>query len=348
MNLPYKAASTIFNNATVGTKVILYGGERSVPPVTQSLTGTTSYDVADDTGTFTLNIKPKHGDPKLVYSSSNAAVAAVSESGVVTVNGIGTAKITVTAPKHSYFTEATTTVTVKVHSACDEGRHKWGTPTQVKAPTCQPGLERVTCTKCSHSAEQEIKATEKHSYGDWVTIKEPTCGAEGTKEHTCTKCSLAKETETIPATGQHTEGDWEVTQKPTCVAEGTMQTKCTVCGTVMRTEKVPISGEHTLGDWQTVEEPTCTQDGVKAKYCIHCKEHQEIDTLPASHKPGDWQVLEESTCTAEGKRGKLCTGCGALVIWTPIDKKPHAFNGGPSCGTCGASNPDYTAPTDSE
>ena len=181
VNLPYKAASTIFNNATVGTKVILYGGERSVPPVTQSLTGTTSYDVADDTGSFALNIKPKHAGPKLTYSSSNAAVAAVSADGVVTVNGIGTAQITVTAPKHSYYTEATTTVTVKVHSACEEGRHKWGTPTQVKAPTCQPGLEKVTCTKCSHSAEQEIKATETHSYGDWVTIKEPTCGTEGSQ-----------------------------------------------------------------------------------------------------------------------------------------------------------------------
>ena len=135
--------------------------------------------------------------------------------------------------------------------------------------------------------------------------------------------------------GQHTEGEWEVTQKPTCVAEGTMQTKCTGCGTVIRTEKVPVSGEHTLGDWQTVEEPTCSKDGVKARYCIHCNEPQEIDSLPAAHKPGDWQVIEEATCTAEGKRGKYCTGCNTLVISTPTDKKPHSFNGGSSCSICG-------------
>ena len=344
VNLPYSATSTIFNNSTVGTEVILYGGERSVPPVSQSLSGTTSYDIADDTGSFTLNIKAKHGEPKLVYSSSNAAVASVSPDGTVTVNGIGTAQITVTAPKHSDYTEATTTVTGKVHSACDDGRHKYGTPTQIKAPTCQPGLEKVTCSKCNYSAEQEVKATEKHSYGEWVTIKEPTCGAEGTQERTCTKCNLQKETGTIPATGQHTEGDWEVTQKPTCISEGIMQTKCTVCGAAMRTEKIPVSGEHTLGDWKTVQEATCTTDGAKAKYCIHCNEPQEIGTIPASHKPGDWQTTQDATCSAAGTKVKNCTVCGTQVDTAIIEKKSHSFGDGPSCTNCGAANPNYTAP----
>ena len=336
VNLPYSAASTIFNNSTVGTKVILYGGERSVPPVTQSLSGTTSYDIADDSGSFTLNIKPKHGAPKLTYSSSNASVASVSADGTVTVNGVGTAQITVTAPKHSYYTEATITVTVKVHSACDDGRHKYGTPTQVKAPTCQPGLEKVTCSKCNLSTEQEIKAIEKHSYGDWVTTKDPTCGAEGTQERTCTKCNLQKETGTVPATGQHTEGNWEVTQKPTCIAEGIMQIKCTVCSAPLKSENVPVSGEHTLGDWQTVQEATCTNDGVKAKYCIHCNEPQEIGTIPATHKPGDWQTTQEATCSATGTKVKICTVCSTQVDSATIDKKPHNFGGGSSCINCGA------------
>lgn len=348
VNLPYDAAAEIFNNSTVGTKVILYGGARGVEPVDQKLSGTTSYTVADDASGFKLDIKAKHGEPELTYSSSNPNVASVSADGTVMVRGVGTAKITVTALKHLYYTETSTTVTVNVFSACEEGRHKFGTPTQVKAPTCQPGLEKTTCSKCGHTVERELAAKNKHSYGEWVTTQEPTCKTTGTQERTCTTCTLQKETKTIAVSTKHTEGDWELTQKPTCIAEGTMQTKCTVCGTGIRTEKVPISGEHTLGDWQTVEAATCTTDGVKAKYCIHCNEPQEIDTIPAGHTPGDWTTVTEPSCSEPGKQVKYCTVCETPLEEAPIGTTSHSFNGGPSCSACGASNPSYTEPSDPE
>ena len=348
VNLPYSAASSIFNNVTVGTKVILYGGERSVPPVSQKLTGTTSYNVADDASSFKLNIKPKYTgkDLKLTYASDNSKVASVSADGTVTVNGIGTANITVTASKFSYYTEATTTVTVKVHSACDDGRHVWGTPTQVKAPSCQPGLEKVTCTKCKTSTEREIPATESHSYGDWVTTKEPTCGTEGTKERTCTKCSVQKETGTIPATGNHTEGDWNITKAPTCVAEGKREIKCSVCGTVTRSEAIPADpNAHTPGDWVTTKEPTCTEPGTKEKACKDCKKVLETASIPAAHTPGDWETVEAPTCTKEGRKVKKCTVCSSQLEEAAIGKKSHEYNGGPACIHCGAPNPNYTEPT---
>ena len=302
VNLPHSAAAKIFDNVTVGTKVILYGGYRSVAPIEQQLSGTGSYSVADDAGSFTLNVKAKYAKPVLTYSSSNPAVATVSSDGTVTIKGPGTATITVSAAEYGYYTTATTTITVSVHSPCDEGRHKYGTPTQLKAPGCQPGLERVTCSSCNFTAEQEIKPIENHSFGDWVTTKAPTCGAEGTRERTCTKCNTKKETESIAATGSHTEGDWAVTQNPTCVAEGTKQTKCTVCGTTMRTESIPVSGEHT---------------------------------------PGDWQTTQDATCTSTGTKVRNCTSCGTQLETASIDQKSHSYDG-PSCSSCGASNPNYT------
>lgn len=347
VNLPLKAAATIFNNVSVGTKVILYGGQRSVPPVAQSLSGATSYDVADDAGTFKLNIKPKYSkesEPALTYTSDNPSVASVATDGTVTVKGIGKAKITVTAAKFSYYTEAKATVTVNVHSACDEGRHTMGKPVTVTAPTCQPGLEKVTCTKCSHSIEQEVAATQKHTYGDWVTIKEPTCSAEGTKERTCTVCKTQKETGTVAATGKHTEGDWVTTKEPTCVTEGTTQTKCTVCGTVLNTKHIPATGKHTAGDWQIQTEATCTADGVKVKYCIHCNEAVEIGTIPAGHKPGE-PTTTNATCTADGQKVTKCSKCNEVLETVVIPAKGHAFNDGPSCTVCGAANPNYTPPT---
>lgn len=255
VNLPLKAAGTIYDNAPVGTKVILYGGVRSVPPLTQELTGTTSYDVADDTVSFKLNLQPKYSDPELTYTSDNPAVATVGKDGTVQIKGIGTAKIKVTAPKHSYYTEATVTVTIHVHSACEEGRHVMGSPVTVKTPSCLPGLERTTCTKCSYFTEKETAPVQFHTYGDWVTVKEPTCTEDGLKEHTCTGCGVVKETAAIPATGEHTAGEWEVVQPATCTQVGIQHKCCTGCGMEMERQEQDKLPHNFDGG------PTCTVCG---------------------------------------------------------------------------------------
>jgi len=349
VNLPLSAAATIYRNAPVGTKVILYGGAHSVDPLSQKLTGTKSYDVADDTEGFKLNIKPKYSGPKLSYSSSNPSVASVDGKGYVTINGIGTTTITVTCPKYSYYTAAETTVTVKVHSACDDGRHAWGSPTTVKAPTCQPGLQKVTCIKCGHTSEQEMKPVEDHTYGDWTTTKEPTCGAEGTRERTCTKCNTKKETESVPATGKHTNGSWETVSSPTCVKDGEEVMKCTVCGKTLETRAIPKTPDkHESGDWETVTPATCTTPGTKHKVCIHCGKELETGNIEAGHSPGDWETTKAPTCTESGEKVKKCTVCKEVLNTEPIAAKGHSFNGGPACTVCGAANPNYQppAPTD--
>ena len=346
VNLPLKAAGTIYNNAPVGTKVILYGGVRSVPPMGQSFTGTTSYDVADDVGTIKLNIQPKYSDPEMTYTSSNTKVATVSDSGVVTIKSVGTAKITVSVPKHEGYEAKSTTVTINVHSACEEGRHTMGKPVTVKKPTCQPGLEKATCTKCSHEEEKELKATDPHTYGDWVTVKEPTCKDAGTKEQTCTKCKTAKKTDTIPVTDAHTEGGWITVKEPTCVAEGSRQIKCTVCSKAIRTEAIAPTGVHVPGDWKTVTEPTCTTQGKKVKTCVHCGLEMESAVIDAGHQPGDWEVDTDSTCSSVGQRVRKCNDCEKILETESIPKKEHPFGDAPQCPACGANNPNYVAPTE--
>ena len=346
VNLPLSAAATIFNNASVGTKVILYGGKRSVPPITQSLSGTTSYDVADDVGSFQLNIKPKYSGCELSYKSSNTKVATVDASGKVTVKGIGNAKITVTAKEFDYYTSAEITVAVNVHSACEEGRHVMGQPVVIKEPTCQPGLSKTTCTKCGHSTEQEVKAKDKHTYGEWVVTKEPTCSTEGARERTCTVCGIDKKTGTIAATGKHTAGDWITATAPTCVDEGVKVKKCTVCDTEVSRESIPATGEHTPGEWKKVTAATCTEDGVKAKYCTHCQLELETAPIKAGHKAGDWQTEKAPTCTEPGSRVKKCTVCGQELEREELPKASHQYDGGPSCKSCGKENPDYIPPTE--
>ena len=197
VNMPLGAASTVYNNITIGTKVIIYGGASSCPPMTQSFSGTTSYDVAEDATPFKLDIKPVHSKPPVSYQSSDPNVATVSSDGTVTVTGIGTAQITVNAAEHKFYTSGTTTVTVKVHSTCDENRHKLGEPYTEKEPTCQPGVQKTKCTKCDYTEETEIPATGAHIAGEWVTVTQPSCITEGYQVKSCITCGEILESESL-------------------------------------------------------------------------------------------------------------------------------------------------------
>lgn len=74
-----------------------------------------------------------------------------------------------------------------------------------KAATCgEAGLtEGKKCSVCNEilTAQTEIAATGEHTYGEWVTITEPTATEAGSKKHTCSVCGK-EETEELPATGE--------------------------------------------------------------------------------------------------------------------------------------------------
>ena len=325
VNLPLGTASKIYNNISVGTKVILYGGTRQVAPSPQKLTGTTSYDVANDIGTLKLNIKPKYKGGTMTYSSSNPDVATVDSNGVVTIKGIGTAKIKVSIEKFSYYTAAETTVTIKVHSACDEGRHTWGSPTTVKAPTCQPGTEKVTCSKCGQTTERELAPIQNHAYGDWSVTKAETCGADGKKEQTCGTCGH-KNSEVIPATGKHTFGDWKVDVPATCVDAGTEKHTCTVCGKA-ETRATEPTGNHSFDTWVSEKDPTCTEAGVEIKICGVCGEDSGESRASAAKGHSDnWSTVKEATCTEPGEKVNTCKRCGTELGREAIAPKGHTDN----------------------
>ena len=84
----------------------------------QTLSGTTAYSKTFGNAAFTLNTKISKGDGALSYVSGNTKVATVNKStGKVTIVGVGTAKITVTAAETDNYKAATTTVSVSVAKA---------------------------------------------------------------------------------------------------------------------------------------------------------------------------------------------------------------------------------------
>lgn len=114
INLPPKAAKVVFNNISIGTKVIVYGGEKTTGKLTQTFTGTDSYNLTTEDDAFRLDVIPKYTGTTLHYSSSNSNVVTVDSDGVVTIVGPGSATITVTSDKLGILNSATFEISITV------------------------------------------------------------------------------------------------------------------------------------------------------------------------------------------------------------------------------------------
>ena len=156
VNLPSSAAKKIYNNVSVGTKVILYGGRTEVPDLEQKLTGTTSYTVSEGDQSFKLDVKAKYSKAKLTYTSSDTNVVTVSSNGTVTIKGAGTATITVKAEAFEFYTGAELKVTITVKS----GSTAPSEPTEPKPTEPQPTDPKPTEPKPTEPKPTEPKPTE--------------------------------------------------------------------------------------------------------------------------------------------------------------------------------------------
>lgn len=114
INMSYSAAKKLYENVTIGEKVIVYGGVTTVEGKAQVWSGTSAYNVTEGDGTFKLDMTCQDS-AKLTYSSNNAAVANVDENGNVTIGGTGTATITVKSEATASYKAGTTTITVTVN-----------------------------------------------------------------------------------------------------------------------------------------------------------------------------------------------------------------------------------------
>lgn len=101
----------------------------SVQKSEQTFTGPTTYEKTYGDETFKLEVKLSEGDGKLFYHSSNPSVATVSNLGDVTILGIGSATITMTAAETEKYAETSMDITVTVAKA---EQHLQGTASYTK------------------------------------------------------------------------------------------------------------------------------------------------------------------------------------------------------------------------
>lgn len=206
VNIPPAVAGTVYENVSIGTPVVIYGGTTSVKERPQNLEAVTSYKLSDKTAPFNLNVSAL-GEPVLTYTSSNPEVAEVAADGTVTIKGLGKTTITVVAPAHAVTTgkpgaylEGTLDITIEVLEGCGAGHSLVWEIT--KEPSCAEGEMTGTCSACGYTETKAIEPSKEHSYGEFATTTEPTCGKDGEKSATCAGCGDVK-TEPIPMTGNH-------------------------------------------------------------------------------------------------------------------------------------------------
>lgn len=104
-------------------------------------------------------------------------------------------------------------------------------------PTCTDigWTEGKHCSRCGYALSlREAVPALGHSWGSWTTAKKPTCGAEGTKTRTCSRCGQSED-ETIPATGLHTYLDTGISN-----ADGEHVWQCKTCGATTTSSVQPI------------------------------------------------------------------------------------------------------------
>ena len=120
-----KAEEPSATDVATATKNLANAKAKLVKMATQSITGVaTTYNKKYGDKAFTLKAKAK---TTVSYKSSNTKVATVDKNGKVTIKGVGTAKITITAAAKNNYKAATKTVTIKVAKAAPTIKTKVGT-----------------------------------------------------------------------------------------------------------------------------------------------------------------------------------------------------------------------------
>ena len=170
-----------------------------LPPTRLALTGTETKEQVFGDSAFTLDVALKDTalESKLSalrYVSADPEVAAVDETGKVTITGCGETTITVTSyTEERAYTSDEYVVIIKVKAP--HTKHIKDNGTRVE-PTCEKnGSITYRCTECNEVMDiEELKAT-GHTWDKGKVTTQPTTKTEGVKTYTCSVC---KKTRTEP------------------------------------------------------------------------------------------------------------------------------------------------------
>ena len=209
--------------------------------------------------------------------------------------------------------------------SCDENSDSETTDTIPHETTDVTSIETSTTLDCVTSTEnaetsptttEEISTTSPephvHSFGEWITVKEPDCVKQGMAERTC-ECG-EKENMVIDVRSHSIVLDEAV--PPTCEIGGlTEGSHCEDCLTIIiDQEDIPALGHNETID--IAIPPTCDKNGLtEGKHCATCLKIIVVQKIIPStgHTPGDWVIGLPPTISVNGLKYQLCTDCNATI-----------------------------------
>lgn len=171
-------------------------------------------------------------------------------------------------------------------------------------------LSFVGCNKkeSKPSDEQKEPTEHVHSFGDWITVIEPSCETKGMRKHECSECGEI-ENESIEALGHDLS-------EATCSSKA----KCSICG-----EKIGEFADHKYSEWEVINEATCMTTGLRTHKCVWCGK-VENDIIPSpEHIYSNWKILQSATCIETGLREHTCS-VGGETVREVIPVIDHTFN----------------------
>ncbi len=197
----------------------------------------------------------------------------------------------------------------------DKLPHNDKTTIKAVSATCTKSgkTEGKKCSMCGKmTLEQETVPAHGHNMGDYETVKEPTCTAQGKKTAKCSRCG-EEDSEAIAKT-DHDEKTIIKAVSATCTKSGkTEGKKCSMCGKVaLEQETIPALG-HNMGDYETEKEPTCTTQGEKAAKCSRCDKSETESIAKLGHSYSEYGITKQATCTAMGEKTAYCVRCEKTV-----------------------------------
>lgn len=163
-----------------------------------------------------------------------------------------------------------------------------------------------------HLPDDENESLHEHSYGEWVTISNPTCTEEGLRERTCT-CG-DKESETISPLG-HDEYTYSEKDEGCHIIN---VTACNRCDYIVKTD----SGEesHVYGEWEFSDNTAgiceCEWKPVYIRTCSDCgnTETKTENAQGHSYDPNELDIHTDPTVSAPGILSVPCKKCDCCEV----------------------------------